>query len=61
MSCADPEDFFNFLLNPATQPGVIAIAQRHGRGIVDQACHLARTWLYTLHRARLELLNFWDN
>ena len=32
MSCADPEDFLKFLLNPATQPGVIAIAQRHGWG-----------------------------
>ena len=59
---AKPVTFLAFLLNPSTQPPVIAIAlaQKVGRGVVDMLCHLTRTWLYILHRDRLKKLDLWQ-
>jgi hypothetical protein len=59
-SVGSPEEFLKFLLDPSTQPGVITLAQEQGHEVVGQACYLARTWLYTLHRARLEGLGLWE-
>ena len=56
-----PEEFLQFLLDPTTQPGVLALAQGTSPEVVDQLCHLARTWLYTLHRARFRGLGLWAN
>ena len=60
MAAADPETFAAFLLNPSTQAPVLALAQEHGHQVVDDLCHLTRTWLYTLHCARYRALGLWQ-
>ena len=57
---ADPSTFLGFLLDPSTQPPVITLAQEHGRSVIDQLCHLTRTWLYSHHKERLKKLGFWQ-
>jgi hypothetical protein len=57
---SEPRQFLAFLLDPSVQPGVIALAQEHGKGVADKLCHMARSWLYTLHRERLQKLGLWD-
>jgi hypothetical protein len=56
---AEPRVFLAFLLDPTVQPGVIALAQEHGKGAADMLCHLTRSWLYSLHRERLKRLGLW--
>jgi hypothetical protein len=55
----DPEDFLGFLLDPSTRGPVLALAQLHGALVVDQFCHLTRSWLYLLHRERFRKLGLW--
>ena len=57
---SEPGTFLAFLLDPSTQPPVLALAQEQGHGVIDQLCHLARTWVFLLHRERLQLLGVWD-
>ena len=56
----EKEAFLSFLLDPSTQPNVIALAQNHGQEVIDQVCMLTRTWLYLQHRARFRALGLWD-
>ena len=51
--------FLAFLLDPSTQPPVLALAQQLGSGVTDQLCHMTRTWLYSLHKERLVKLGLW--
>ena len=60
MSRAEPEVFLAFLLDPATQAPVLALAQVQGREVVDQLYFLTRSWLYTLHRERFRKLGLWE-
>ena len=59
ISSSSPEVFLSFLLGPATEAPVIALAQEQGRDVVNQLCFMTRTWLYTLHRERLKKLGYW--
>ena len=56
---SQPSEFLSFLLDPSTQPRVLALAQEHGQRVVDQLCHLSRTWLYLLHKERFKKLGLW--
>ena len=58
-AAGDPEVFLSFLLDPITQSPVIALARHAGSEVIDQLCHLTRTWLYQLHKERLEKLGLW--
>ena len=57
---SDPQVFLAFLLNPSTHPSVLALAQLHGNQVVDEVCHLSRSWLYALHCARYRALGLWQ-
>ena len=57
---SDREAFLSFLLDPTTQPTVLALVQTHGQEVIDQVCMLTRTWLYFQHRARFRALGLWD-
>ena len=60
MATADSDTFVAFLLNPSTQAPVLALAQELGQLVVDELCHLTRTWLYNLHCARFRALGLWQ-
>ena len=60
MAASGSDTFVAFLLNPSTQAPVLALAQEHGQPIIDELCHLTRTWLYTLHCARYCALGLWQ-
>ena len=53
---ASPHAFTQFLLDPSTDPKVISLVQLHGRGILDVYFRLVRSWIWTAHRKRLQLL-----
>ena len=59
LSQEEPAKFLEFLLDPSTQPSVISLVQEHGKVVMDQLCHLSRTWLYLLHRERFKKLGLW--
>ena len=52
--------FLAFLLDPGTQAPVLALAQVHGRAVVDHLYHLTRSWLHTLHVERFRKLGLWE-
>ena len=56
----EKDTFLSFLLDPTTQPTVIALAQTHGQEVIHQVCMLTRTWLYLHHRARFRALGLWE-
>ena len=60
VASSEPEIFLAFLLNPSTHPSVLALAQHHGNQVIDEVCHLSRSWLYTLHCARYRALGLWQ-
>ena len=53
---ASPVAFTTFLLDPSTDPAVISLVQKYGRGILDNYFRLARSWIWAAHRRRLQLL-----
>ena len=55
------EDFLSFLVEPTTFQNVIDQTQKH-RDIdgMGKLCYLTRTWLYSMHKERLILLDLWD-
>ena len=59
ITSSSPERFLSFLLGPATEAPVIALAQEQGCDVVNQLCYMTRTWLYTLHKERLIKLGYW--
>ena len=56
----ESDAFLAFLLDPASQPPVLALMQEQGKDILKEVCHLTRTWLYQLHRARFRALGLWE-
>ena len=59
-SDAEPEVFLRFLLNPSTEPSVLALTQELGDFITTELCHLTRSWLFLLHRERFKKLGLWN-
>ena len=55
-----PEKFMQFLLDCSVIPTVISAAQLHGQIIFQSLFYLTRTWCFTIHRERLNLLNRWN-
>ena len=51
---ASPEAFTTFLLDLSTDPGVINLVQKYGRGILDNYLPLARSWIWVAHRRHLQ-------
>jgi hypothetical protein len=51
-----PVSFVTFVLDPSTDPAVIALCQRHGRGVLDPLFRLSRAWVWAAHRERLRQL-----
>ena len=56
----ESDAFLAFLLDPASQAPVLALMQEQGKTILKEVCHLTRTWLYQLHRARFRALGLWE-
>ena len=56
----DADTFLAFLLDPSTQAPVLTLAGQLGSFVVDELCHLTRTWLYQHHRARYRALGLWE-
>jgi hypothetical protein len=55
------EDFLSFLVDPTTFSNAIDLAQQHKDiDVMGKLCYLTRTWLYTMHKERLILLDLWD-
>jgi hypothetical protein len=52
--------FCQFLLDCSVLPPVILAVQEHGINILDQLFQLTRTWVYTLHKARMRKLCRWN-
>jgi hypothetical protein len=48
-----PDLFVTFVLDPSTDPAVIALRQRHGSGVLDPLFRLSRAWVWAAHRERL--------
>ena len=55
----DPDAFLAFLLDPSVQAPVLTLAGQLGSFVVDELCHLTRTWLYQHHWAWQRALGFW--
>jgi hypothetical protein len=51
-----PGHFVTFVLDPSTDPAVIALCQQHGRGVLDPLFRLSRAWVWAAHRERLRQL-----
>ena len=59
-AACESDAFLAFLLDPASQPPVLALLHEQGKDILKEVCHLTRTWLYQLHRARFRALGLWE-
>ena len=60
-SLNDPDGFLSFLVDPTTSSSAITLAQAHRDiDVIGQLCYMTRTWLYTLHKERLILLDLWN-
>ena len=57
---SDANTFLAFLLDPSVQAPVLSLAGQLGSSVVDELCHLTRTWLYQHHRARYRALGLWE-
>ena len=54
---ATPERLTTFILDPSTDPGVISLVQLHGTNILYTYFLLSRSWIWAVHRRRLQLLD----
>ena len=62
ITLGDPEEFLSFLVDPTTTPSVISFAQQHKDiDVIGKLCYMTRTWLFTMHKERLVLLDLWNN
>ena len=50
-----PTDWLKFLLDPSTEPSMIAYKQKHGRSSIYPLFRFSRTFIWTMHRERLRL------
>ena len=53
-------NFIQFLLDCSVLPEVILATQVFGSDVLYHLFHVTRTWVYTLHRTRLNLLGRWN-
>ena len=45
-----------FLLDASVHPSVITLVQEHGPELLQRIFHLTRTWCFSIHRLRIQLL-----
>ena len=54
---SDRDTATSFLLDPSTNPIVIALVQQHGQGpVLGPLFQVSRAWIWSAHRARMRLL-----
>ena len=53
---SDKEALSTFILDPSTDPAVITLVQRQGRGILPPLFRVSRAWVWAAHRTRMRLL-----
>ena len=54
---SDKDTATSFLLDPSTNPIVIALVQQHGQGpVLGPLFRVSRAWIWSAHRARMRLL-----
>ena len=57
VSCNDKVTTASFFLDPSTNPKVIALVQRYGKGpVLGPLFRVSRAWIWSAHRARMRLL-----
>ena len=57
VSCNEKETTAAFFLDPSTNPKVIALVQRYGKGpVLGPLFQVSRAWIWSAHRARMRLL-----
>ena len=58
----DPKEFLSFLVDSTTTPGAISLAQANDDiDVIGKLYYLTKTWLFTMHKERLVLLELWNN
>ena len=55
-----PSYLLQFIVDCSVLPNVIRAKQYHGDIIFNRIFYYTRTWCYTLHKARMRLLNRWN-
>jgi hypothetical protein len=53
-------DFCQFLLDCTSLQQVIQATQKHGPDVLHHLFRVTRTWVYTLHKARMKILGRWN-
>ena len=53
-------DFCQFLLDCSPLQPVIQATQKHGQEVLHHLFRVSRTWVYTLHKARMKILGRWN-
>ena len=53
-------DFCQFLLDCSCLEPVIHAVQTHGQDVLHHLFRITRTWVYTLHKARMKSLGRWN-
>ena len=57
VSCNGKVSTASFFLDPSTNPKVIALVQRYGKGpVLGPLFRVSRAWIWSAHRARMRLL-----
>ena len=51
--------FVQFLLDCSAIPSVITLTQLHGKHILSHLFKITRTWCYSIHKKRLQILGRW--
>ena len=57
---SQPSYLLQFIIDCSVLPNVIRARQNHGDIIFNKIFYYTRTWCYTLHKARMRLLNRWN-
>ena len=54
---SDKDTSTTFILDPSTNPTVIALVQQHGQGpVLGPLFQVSRAWIWSAHRTRMRLL-----
>ena len=56
---SDNTVLLQFILNPATHPDIIFIAQNFDSSVIDHVFYLARTFAFCMHKQKLKLCDEW--
>ena len=60
LSTPSNPDFCQFLLDCSCLEPVIHAVQTHGQDVLHHLFRITRTWVYTLHKARMKSLGRWN-